>query len=267
MPRIRTVKPEFFTHYDLFQAEKESGMPLRLGFQGLWLCADRDGRFRWQPPQLKLNILPYDPIDFEKLLSALVKYGFIGKYKASDGKHYGNIPSFNKHQRITGTEATTESRIPSPSDTYEEGNILDNNGNTLETTRTTRKGKGVKEKEGEMEKEKEGSGEEFPHDSLNENLCFDIEKFLLGNRKQLEIVCMNAMKTESEVLIVLRKFHLAQVEKGSYPRQPLQLIAGLQRWILNEKSFQNGTNNGTAKKNYGDKPVAVIQSNRNLGDL
>jgi hypothetical protein len=30
MSRIRTIKPDFFTHEDLFDAEQESGLPLRL---------------------------------------------------------------------------------------------------------------------------------------------------------------------------------------------------------------------------------------------
>ena len=60
MARIRTIKPEFYRHHDLFLAEKESGLPLRLAFSGLWLCADKEGRFKWNPNQLKLDELPYD---------------------------------------------------------------------------------------------------------------------------------------------------------------------------------------------------------------
>ena len=32
MARIRTIKPDFFRHYDLYQAEKETGLPVRLAF-------------------------------------------------------------------------------------------------------------------------------------------------------------------------------------------------------------------------------------------
>ena len=123
MARIRTVKPEFFKHHDLYKAEKESELPLRLGFQGLWLCADKEGRFKWRPTSLKLDILPFDDLDFEDVLIELAIAGFIVKYEVV-GKHYGYIPSFRDHQRITGSEAQGESKIPDPKI-----------GNTLETTR------------------------------------------------------------------------------------------------------------------------------------
>lgn len=121
MARIRTVKPEFFKHYDLFKAEQETGLPLRLAFQGLWLCADKEGRFKWQPMQLKLDILPYDNVDFSLCMEELINYGFIEKYNIGN-KYYGHIPTFKDHQRITGSEANAESKIPEPI-----------NGNTLET--------------------------------------------------------------------------------------------------------------------------------------
>jgi hypothetical protein len=165
MARIRTVKPEFFKHYDLFKAEKETGLPLRLAFQGLWLCADKEGRFKWQPMPLKLDILPYDDVDFEHCMRELAQRRFIIKYNAN-GKEYGCIPTFKEHQRITGTESKAESKIPEPPSNLL-GNTLEIHVNTLEaadsinklteeTPRTTgREGKGREE-----EREKEGKGNE-----------------------------------------------------------------------------------------------------------
>jgi hypothetical protein len=80
MARIRTIKPEFFRHYDLWQAEQEAGLPLRLAFIGLWCVADREGRFHWRPQQLKVEILPYCDIDFSRVLDAWVTRGFVVKY-------------------------------------------------------------------------------------------------------------------------------------------------------------------------------------------
>ena len=70
MARIRSIKPELYRHYDLFVAETESGLPLRVAFSGLWLCADKEGRFKWKPVQLKLDVLPYDELDFSNVLFA-----------------------------------------------------------------------------------------------------------------------------------------------------------------------------------------------------
>lgn len=116
MARIRTIKPEFFRHDGLFQAEQETGLPLRLAFAGLWTACDREGRFEWRPKQLKLDCLPYDEIDFSRVLDALATRGFIVKYELSTGA-YGYIPSWRRHQVINGRESP--SKIPKPNEIKE----------------------------------------------------------------------------------------------------------------------------------------------------
>ncbi len=111
MSKIRTVKPELFRHVHLFEAEKKYQLPLRLAFIGLFTCCDREGRFRWEPRPLKLDILPYDDIDFSKILDALWAAGFIKKYTAQ-GKSYGYIPSWHQHQSINKHEPI--SKLPNP---------------------------------------------------------------------------------------------------------------------------------------------------------
>lgn len=107
--RIRTIKPEFFTHEGIFEAEQESKLPLRLAFIGLWCAADREGRFKWEPRRLGVSILPYDSIDFSRVLDALCTRGFIVKYRVDDGV-FGAIPSFKRHQVINVRESA--SKIP-----------------------------------------------------------------------------------------------------------------------------------------------------------
>jgi hypothetical protein len=111
MARIRTIKPEFFRHEGLFDAEEESGLPLRLAYIGLWTEVDREGRFEWRPRRLKTSILPYDGIDFNKVLEALDKYGFIKTYEVNS-KKYGYIPTWKDHQVINQRES--QSAIPAP---------------------------------------------------------------------------------------------------------------------------------------------------------
>ena len=111
MARIRTIKPEFFRHLELYYLEKETGLPLRVAFPGLWTVADREGRFRWQPEVLKLDVLPFDDLDFSRVLDALLTRGFIVKYEVS-GKRYGYIPTFKEHQFINNKE--TPSILPPP---------------------------------------------------------------------------------------------------------------------------------------------------------
>jgi hypothetical protein len=113
MARIRTIKPELLRHEGLFEAERASGLPLRLAFAGLFTTADREGRFKWRPRELKLDVLPYDDVDFSKVLEGLRVGGFVVRYEV-DGAVYGYIPSWGRHQHINNREAA--STLPAPPD-------------------------------------------------------------------------------------------------------------------------------------------------------
>lgn len=107
--RIRTIKPEFFTHAELADLEFDTALPVRLAFIGLWCAADRDGRFKWDPRRLGVQILPYDNVDFDAIMEALNKGGFIDKYEV-EGRTFGCVPSFPRHQVINNREQ--DSSIP-----------------------------------------------------------------------------------------------------------------------------------------------------------
>ena len=122
--RIRTIKPEFFHHEGLFEAELETKLPLRVAFAGLWCIADREGRFKWEPRRIGVQVLPYDDVDFSRVLDALVTRAFVLKYRVGDAC-FGWIPSFLKHQVINNRES--QSILPDP-----EGNIEQTPINTEE---------------------------------------------------------------------------------------------------------------------------------------
>lgn len=111
MARIRNVKPELFRHGELFDLEVKFSLPLRLAFIGLWCQCDREGRFLWSPRRLKIDVLPYDDLDFESVLSALASGGFVSKYSV-DGIAYGCVPAFLDHQLVSRSEPP--SAIPGP---------------------------------------------------------------------------------------------------------------------------------------------------------
>ena len=101
--RARNIKPGFFKNEDLADCD-----PLaRILFAGLWCYCDREGRFEWRPKRIKIEILPYDNCDIEKLLSQLVKIGLIEKYKVGE-EYYGNIINFLKHQSPHKQEKPSE---------------------------------------------------------------------------------------------------------------------------------------------------------------
>lgn len=111
MPRNRIVHPGLFTDDDLYEAEKTSGLPIRLAYAGLTCVADREGRFEWKPRQLKLDVLPYDQCDFDTVLEALASGGWIRAYVV-DGRKYAHIPNFLKFQKPHRRESP--SALPPP---------------------------------------------------------------------------------------------------------------------------------------------------------
>lgn len=111
--RIRTIKPDLFLHGELFDAEREESLPLRIAYVGLWCAADREGRFKWEPRRLGALILPYDGIDFSRVLDALATRGFIERH-ACGTVEFGVIPSFKRHQVINNRESP--SILPEPTE-------------------------------------------------------------------------------------------------------------------------------------------------------
>lgn len=107
MGRLRTLKPEFFTHESLC----ELGALHRLLYAGLWCYADREGRLEDRPRYLKTVILPYDNCDVDAMLADLEHRGFIVRYEAGE-KSCIAIPAFHRHQRPHPKERPSE--LPPP---------------------------------------------------------------------------------------------------------------------------------------------------------
>lgn len=142
-------------HAELSDIERISNVPVRLAFIGLWCACDREGRFKWDARRLGVQILPYDNIDFEIILDILHENSFIEKYEV-DGKTYGCVPSFHRHQVINNREQ--ESYLPSyhQPDLFSSDLTRVNTGeNTDETTRADacsgERKEGKEEKEGRVE--------------------------------------------------------------------------------------------------------------------
>lgn len=112
MARIRSIKPEFFIDEDLQDLEADHpGAYCMMVFAGLWGHCSKDGVFEYKPRTLKLHILPFLPFELVDTLSLLEDAGFIRRFSV-DGKEYGYIPTFGKHQRISGKEAQDSPKYP-----------------------------------------------------------------------------------------------------------------------------------------------------------
>ena len=147
--RIRTYKPEFFTHPLLADLDRNSQLPVRISLMGLWSCSDREGRFKWDARRLGAQILPYEQIDFEVILKILTDNEFIVKYEV-DGKAYGFVPSFSRHQVINNREQ--ESSLPPyhQPDLFSPDLTRDNTGESTRADACSGEGKG-KERKGRKE--------------------------------------------------------------------------------------------------------------------
>jgi hypothetical protein len=164
--RIRTIKPEFFHHEGLFEAELETKLPLRVAFAGLWCIADREGRFKWEPRRIGVQVLPYDGVDFSRVLDALATRAFVLKYRVGDAC-FGCIPSFLKHQVINNRES--ESVLPDP-----EGNIEETPINTEEFDASA-----TREPREDHACTKEGKGREGKEGVVTRDLSPELEAFRL----------------------------------------------------------------------------------------
>lgn len=114
MPRTRSLKPSFFT-----DAELTLFPPLhRIAFEGLWVYADKRGVLEDKPRELKVQILPFDDVDFDAILTDLCRpksdgsLGFIRRYQVG-GKRYIHIRKFLAHQKPHIKETKFE-LVPDP---------------------------------------------------------------------------------------------------------------------------------------------------------
>jgi len=107
--RMRSIKPAFFANDRLAKCTPME----RLLFVGLWCYADCAGRLLVNAPKIKAAILPHDECDVVAMLTNLQTGGFVTLYEA-DGKALCQINTFGRHQRLSGSEAQSQSHLPAP---------------------------------------------------------------------------------------------------------------------------------------------------------
>lgn len=102
MARIRTIKPDFWTDEKLVECSASA----RLLFIGMWNFADDNGNLQRSSKKLKMQILPSDDVNCEKLVLELLAQGILVEYHAND-EMYLHIKGFHKHQKIDHPSKTT----------------------------------------------------------------------------------------------------------------------------------------------------------------
>jgi hypothetical protein len=96
--RIRTIKPEFWTHEDLSLLPEATHMLAA----ALLNHSDDEGYFNANPGLVKAACCPLrEPsVSIQDSLKALENIGFIRTCAGSDGKRYGQVVTFDDHQRV-----------------------------------------------------------------------------------------------------------------------------------------------------------------------
>lgn len=108
MPRIRTIKPEFWTNEQVI----ELSIPARLLFIGSWNFCDDRGVMPASLKAIKAKVLPaddYSTADIEQLINELLDQGLFSEFQAQDARWW--YVTGWKHQKI---DRPTASKYPEP---------------------------------------------------------------------------------------------------------------------------------------------------------
>lgn len=120
MPRIRSIKPEFFDDYEFVSALPRD---LRLYYVALWVrCCDDRGCFPDVAPWIAKETFPYDaditPAVIDEWNKRLIELGRLVPYEVG-GKRYLCVWHFLDHQQINRPSKSTLHPIP-PHWTFDE---------------------------------------------------------------------------------------------------------------------------------------------------
>lgn len=98
MARIRTIKPEFWRDEDLSTISAEAAL-LAIG---LLNHADDEGYFNANAKLIESDVFPLRELSgtTTELLNELHRIGYVTMFHGTDGKRYGHIVNFEKHQVI-----------------------------------------------------------------------------------------------------------------------------------------------------------------------
>lgn len=143
MARIRTIKPDFWRDESLASISPEAAL-LAIG---LLNHADDEGYFNAHPKLIESDIFPLRELSstITAMIDELHCIGYIEIYKGTDGKRYGHICNFSKHQVINKKN---------PSKIKDLCKLVDDSVTTTVVVPLGKEGKG---KEKEKEKPQRGS--------------------------------------------------------------------------------------------------------------
>jgi len=156
MPRIRTVKPEFWQNEELAEVSETS----RLVALGVLNLADDEGWLKVHERLIESALFPItEPsMSIHDCLIQLSKIGYLNLYNGKDGKKYGHVVNFTTHQKVN---RPTPSKIKDLAN-FTEDSLIDHGGLTAGKERKGKERKG-KERKGTGNRE-QGDTSSFADD-------------------------------------------------------------------------------------------------------
>lgn len=99
MARIRTIKPEFWRHEELSTISE----PALLLAIALLNYSDDEGFFNANPKLIIAECFPLRElsVNIHVALSELSKFNYIELFQGKDGREYGRVTNFSKHQKVS----------------------------------------------------------------------------------------------------------------------------------------------------------------------
>lgn len=95
---------------------------------------------------------------------------------------------------------------------------------------------------------------------VGEIVVYNAEEEILKNQIEFERICMATSKDFIVAKDSLHKYHLYLNEKEQYPKSKKAVFSGFEKWLLNEKNFNNGNAahqsssvNGSTKQGTSDR--------------
>lgn len=121
MARIRTIKPEFWTDEDLSSISAEAAL-LAIA---LLNYADDEGYFKAHPGLVRAACMPLrdTSVKVSDMLGELTEISYIRVGTGSDGKRYGQIVNFAKHQVINRAAQSQIRKISITWDSFTEDSL------------------------------------------------------------------------------------------------------------------------------------------------
>lgn len=275
MIRMRGVKPDLLRHESLCDLEASCGLPLRLCFIGLFMAADRRGRFEWRPRSLKAALMPFDDgLDFGAVLDQLSAGDFVRRYTI-DGKDYGWIPGFTRHQsfnnkeqdsvfpphpdepRDSGTEDPQKPRVTHASATRESRDLEPSSRDLEASPRDLGKGKERKEKGKEV-----NTAESSHSSALAERTSDDSwEGQQLANLKAADKIASAYRKPGGSQAVAIAAIVRA-LEAGQDPAEMLRAVEAHERFrsTLPRSNYHPGREKFFESEAWRCKPADVFQT-------